>query len=148
MSRLSRIAFCVLAMTGAVGSVRADVAYAQSKRGSAVCDEFSDSTNWDTGVIPTKTATDVVNGCIFNKDADYTIDLDQSATPNCLHIGQDYRKEDPVRAYNHLTKTRCHLSRDEGDGLPQCLANGECRPDLFSSRWSSCAWPGRSTKGA
>ena len=80
MSRLSKGAFNVLILLGWTASVWADVAYTQSKWGDAVSGEFSDTTKWDTGIVPTKTATDVANGYIFNKAVDYTVFLDKAAT--------------------------------------------------------------------
>ena len=95
MSRLSQFAFSILTMAGMTGSVCADVTYTQSKWSDAIGGEFSDTTKWDTGVVPTKAATDVANGYIFNKAVDYTVFLDKAATLNYLHIGQDYQKDEP-----------------------------------------------------
>lgn len=86
--------FCILSL----GTVRAEVTYTQSKWQDVAGEfsgGFSDPQHWDKSMVPAKTATDVVNGYIFNQTVDYAVALDKTATLNYLHIGQDYQKDEP-----------------------------------------------------
>jgi len=141
--------------------VWADVTYTQSKWSSAVNGDFSDKTKWDAGVVPTKSATDVVNGYLFNKETDYTVYLDKTATLNYLHIGQDYNQNQPGRSalvitndlvlasqngsftgYNPAAGKEATISRRslwiEGanaEAIVKDGANLTIRPDITDNTW-------------